>query len=57
MKPGNEIYVILITYSTATSLNRKYSMRGHVERQIQQEVKPSAVFVSRHSSSADFLYK
>ena len=27
---------------------RKYSTRGHVERQIQHEAKPSAVFVSRH---------
>ena len=28
---------------------------GHVERQIQHEVKPSAVFVSRHPPSAVFF--
>ena len=28
---------------------------GHVKRQIQHEVKPSAVFVSRHPPSAVFF--
>ena len=30
-------------------LYEKYSTRGHVERQIQHEAKPSAVFISRHA--------
>jgi len=33
----------------------KYSMRGCVERLIQHEAKPSAVFASRHSPSAVFF--
>ena len=33
----------------------KYSTRGRVERQIQHEAKPSAVFVSRHPPSAVFF--
>ena len=33
----------------------KYSMRGHVERLIQHEAKPSAVFALGHPPSAVFF--
>ena len=33
----------------------KYNTRGHVERLIQHEAKPSAVFASRHPPSAVFF--
>ena len=36
-------------------LYEKYSTRGCVERLIQHEAKPSAVFASRHSPSAVFF--
>ena len=36
-------------------LYEKYSTRGCVERQIQHEAKPSAVFVLRHPPSAVFF--
>ena len=37
------------------SVYGKYSMRGHVERQIQYEATLNAVFVLRHAQSAVFF--
>ena len=43
-------------YSIAVSVyGNIYSTRWHVERQIQHEAKPSAVFISRHAPSAIFF--
>ena len=44
-----------ILYHTTIPMYGKYSTRGRVERLIQHEVKPSAVFASRHPRSAVFF--
>ena len=54
---GLTFFFLVLHYSQSTTARvyGKYSTRGCVKRLIQHKAKPSAVFASRHPSSAVFF--